>query len=235
MLHRQRKNQELWIWILEQGVVRCKSMSHPREAVRFTKSMEAWGRRGWPGNHIVGADTAYQVFLSWQAFRYGRSWLEADFIGGTAPAISLAIFSNSYRAWNSRMFPLGFGDFFGRGSSNRSRSCIGVQIWLELNCCNFMVVVFSLARVWATLVAARGAVVFECSIRCRGICNLQDCVFDLDVLCSYSGSYGTESVLDCISWIQGVADVVETIRTGRTGEELDPCLERLQNLRVVSF
>ena len=44
----------------------------------------------------------------------------------------------------------------------------------------------------------------------------------------------TESVLDSIWWVQGVADVIETIRAGRSGEELDPCLERLQNLRVVS-
>ncbi|KAG0612510.1 hypothetical protein M758_6G033500 [Ceratodon purpureus] len=31
---------------------------------------------------------------------------------------------------------------------------------------------------------------------------------------------------------EGVADVIETIRAGRSGEEVDPCLERLQNLRV---
>ena len=40
--------------------------------------------------------------------------------------------------------------------------------------------------------------------------------------------------LVCMFWIQGLVDVIETIRAGGSSEELDPCIERLQNLHVVS-
>lgn len=38
----------------------------------------------------------------------------------------------------------------------------------------------------------------------------------------------------CMCWMQGLVDVIEIIKAGRSGEEVDPCVERLQNLRVVS-
>jgi hypothetical protein len=34
--------------------------------------------------------------------------------------------------------------------------------------------------------------------------------------------------------IQGLADVIETIKAGRSGAEVEPCIERLQTLHVVS-
>lgn len=49
------------------------------------------------------------------------------------------------------------------------------------------------------------------------------------VLCNW------ELRLVCTWSRQGLVDVIETIKAGRSGEELDPCIERLQNLHVVSF
>jgi hypothetical protein len=34
--------------------------------------------------------------------------------------------------------------------------------------------------------------------------------------------------------MQGLADVIETIKAGRSGVEVEPCIERLQTLHVVS-
>jgi hypothetical protein len=34
--------------------------------------------------------------------------------------------------------------------------------------------------------------------------------------------------------MQGLADVIETIKAGRSGAEVEPCIERLQTLHVVS-